>query len=158
MNDSNSAKAGQREPFHIASTLRLLVLLVPMLLVSACATTGGGATSGAKNAGPVVKRAEERWDAVLANDFEKAYEYYSPGFRSSQTRGEFELAMRLRKVQFSDAVYQEQSCETDVCTLKFRVGYQIASPVPGLETWESKTTLEEKWVRTQGQWWYYPDN
>ncbi len=137
----------------MVSHFKAAILLVPILLLTACATTGGGSGSG-----NVVKRAEERWDAVLANDFETAYEYYSPGFRSSQSRGDYELSMRLRKVQFRDAEYEDQSCDVDVCTLKFRVGYKIASPVPGLETWESKTTLEEKWVRTQGEWWYYPDN
>jgi hypothetical protein len=121
-----------------------------VVFLAACATTGTGG-------GSLQDRAEARWDAFLAGDFETAYQYYSPGFRSSHTRGDFELSQRLRKVQFRDAQYQDQQCDEDRCTLKFKVQYHISSPVPGLEKWESKTTLEEKWVRTQGQWWYLPD-
>ncbi|HKJ18049.1 MAG TPA: hypothetical protein VJ984_11910 [Xanthomonadales bacterium] len=153
MNASTQFVSRHFERSNVISAFKLALLILPVVLLTACATTGGGSGGG-----PVAKRAQDRWDAVLANDFETAYQYYSPGFRSSQTRGDFELSMRLRKVQFRNADYQDQSCEEDVCTLKFSVGYQIASPVPGLETWESKTTLEEKWVRTQGEWWYYPED
>lgn len=145
-----TTKNTDRSP--LASVFRLAVLLLPMLLLVACATTGGGGSGG-----PVVKRAQERWDAVLARDYETAYEFYSPGFRSSQSRGDYELNMRLRKIQFVDAEYQDQECQDEACTLKFKIKYHIASPVPGLETWESNTTLDETWVRTQGEWWYLPD-
>lgn len=128
------------------------VAMLVALLLTACATTGGG------GGGNVVDRAEARWDALLAGDFETAYGYYSPGFRSSHSVADFELSQRLRKVQFRGAEYVEQQCEGDACTLKFKVDYHIASPVPGLDEWKSKATLEEQWVRTQGQWWYFPND
>jgi len=118
-------------------------------LMSACATTGPGST--------VAKRAQDRWDALLAGDFENAYQFYSPGFRSSHSRSDFEVSMRLRKVQYRGAQYASEECEAERCKLSFNVQYQVASPVPGLDTWESKTTLDETWVKTQGQWWYVPD-
>lgn len=126
----------------------LALLLASVVLISGCASTGGGTS--------VVDRAEKRWQALLAGDFQTAYSYYSPGFRSSRTLGDFELSQRLRKVQFRDAEYLEHECEAESCTLKFNVKYHISSPVPGVDTWESKTVLDEKWVRTQGQWWYLP--
>jgi hypothetical protein len=129
-----------------------LVVMLVALLLTACATTGGG------GGGNVADRAQARWDALLAGDFETAYGYYTPGFRSSHSVADFELSQRLRKVQFRGAEYVDQECDGDTCTLKFSVDYHIASPVPGLDEWKSKTTLDEQWVRTQGQWWYFPND
>jgi len=135
------------------SVIRTLApALVSAALCAACATTIGGGGDA------VVDRAKMRWQALLTGDFQSAYSYYSPGYRSSKTVGDFELSMKLRKVQFRDAEYLEHECEGDSCTLKFNVKYHISSPVPGLDTWESKTVLDERWVRTQGQWWYFPDD
>lgn len=138
-----------------ATWILALAAFVSVTLAGCASTGAGGAIDGNR---AVVKRAEARWDAVLAGDFENAYQYYSPGFRSSHTRGDFELGMRLRKVQFREARYVEQSCEGDRCDLKFEVQYHIASPVPGLDQWQSNTTIDETWIRTQNEWWYLPDN
>lgn len=119
--------------------------------LGACATTGTGG-------GQVVERAQARWDAVVAGDLATAYQYLSPGYRSSRTAADYELSMRLRKVQFRDAEYLEQECQEDSCILKFSVQYHIASPVPGLDKWESRTVLDETWIRTEGQWWFVPND
>lgn len=127
-------------------------MLLAAILLAACAGTGGGSGS------TVAKRAMERWEAVLAADFDTAYNYYSPGFRSSQSRGDFELSQRLRKVQFSNAEFQSEECTENVCLLNFKVSYTIASPVPGIDTWKGNQSLDEKWIRTGGQWWYFPED
>lgn len=124
------------------------------VFMAGCASTGGG--SGGTSA--LVERAEARWDAVLGGDFERAYQYYSPGYRSSHTRGDFEVTMRLRKVQYREAEYAEHACEGDRCDLKFNVKYRIASPVPGLDKWEGNTIIDETWIRTGDEWWYLPED
>lgn len=131
---------------------RIATLVLAITLTAGCATTGGGGSSS------VVKRAEARWEALLAGEFENAYQYYSPGYRSSHSLGDFELEMRLRKVHFSGADFVEEQCEAERCNLKFNVKYRVASPVPGIDTWESKSVLDETWVRTRNEWWYLPDD
>lgn len=150
MNTKRTSTATRARPPLRTCLLAFAMTAFSPLLFTACATMGGG--------GSVVDRAQARWDAILAGDFATAYGYYTPGFRSSHTPSDFELTMRLRKVQFRGAEYKAHECEEEVCTLKFDVRYHINSPVPGLETWESKTTLDEKWIRTEGQWWYFPDD
>ncbi len=147
-------KCSKQRRGHAMAILRALGLsALGAVFLAGCATTSGGGGGGTLG-----KRAQERWDALLAGDFDTAYEYYSPGFRSSHSRGDFEVMMRLRKVQFTNAKYTDQDCEGDRCTVSFDVGYRIASPVPGLDTWESTQKLEETWIRTQGQWWFLPDS
>lgn len=134
----------------------LLVLLA--LSLFACAGTGGGTAGSGGSGGVVVERAIDRWDKLLEPNYDAAYDYYSPGYRSSTSRGDFELSIRLRKVQFTDAEYQEHECTENACTLKFKTFYTIASPVPGIDTFKGNTITEEKWIKTDGQWWFLPDN
>ena len=121
-------------------------------MLAACATTGSG------GGGTVVSRAEARWNAIIAGDYSTAYQYYTPGYRSSHTPGDFEVAMRLRKVQIREVKFLEDNCEASVCTLKFETKYHVTSPVPGLDAWTSSTKIEEKWVKTGGNWWYFPED
>jgi hypothetical protein len=121
------------------------------LLMAACA-------SPTKSASSVEARAQARWDALLARDYDTAYSLYSPGYRSAQSRVDFELAIRSRRIAWTAADVQESHCEEDACTVVTNVGYRIGSPVPGVPKWESEHRLEERWVRTKGQWWFVPDN
>lgn len=154
MNEKKTTLVRRRGPWP-GSVLRTLgMAMLSTAFLAACATTPGGGSGG----GAVVDRANARWQALVTGDFPTAYSYYSPGYRSSKTVGDFELSMRLRKVQFRGAEYADHECEGESCVLKFNVQYSIASPVPGLTKWESKTILEERWIRTQGEWWYLPDD
>jgi hypothetical protein len=119
-------------------------------LVAACASSQSAASD-------VRQRAQARWDAVLAGDYDTAYGLYSPGYRSSHSRVDFEIEQRMRRVKWSSAEVQESSCEADVCTVVTRIGYQVAGAVPGLSQWQSEKDVKERWLRTDGQWWYLPE-
>lgn len=133
-----------RHPTHYIITLLLVLLL------GACASTGVS-----KN--DIEDRAQARWDAILSNDLDTAYGYYSPGYRTATSRVDFEIAMRLRKIKWVSAEVLESSCEADLCTLTTLVGYEITKPLPGVPEWKSKQEVTERWVRTEGQWWYVPE-
>jgi hypothetical protein len=127
-----------------------ITLLSLALLMSACATTPQAVNN-------VEERAQARWDAELSRDYDTAYSYYSPGYRSSTSRVDFEVALRLRRIRISTAEVVESSCEANACTVQTRVGYKIASPVPGIDEWDSKRLIEERWVRTKDEWWFLPE-
>lgn len=129
--------------------LPLLALLL-MVLLTACAGTG-------KKTPGIEQRAQARWDAVLNRDLDSAYQYFSPGYRSAHSRVDYEVALRMRRVAWTSAEVLESSCEADACTVSVNVGYRVAQPVPGVPKWESKSIVKERWVRTQGEWWYVPD-
>ena len=121
-----------------------------LALAASCATT--------RSSDSLVKqRAQALWDAILAKDYDTAYGFYSPGYRSSHTRVDFEIYLRTRRVRWTSAEVQEASCKADVCTVTALLGYSVAGAVPGVPMWKSKKKLEETWVRTQGQWWFLPE-
>ena len=128
----------------------VLVLLAVMLL-SACATT-----STASSEDIVKERAQARWDALLNGDFATAYSYLSPGYRSTITVVDYEIRVRMRKVQYRTAEFQDHSCEKNVCTVRFKVGYSVVRPVPGMTEWENNSMVPEQWIKSDGDWWFLP--
>ena len=144
MNTSTEKNKIAVKPF-----VTVLVLLAVMLL-SACATTPASPEDIVK------ERAQARWDALLNGDFATAYSYLSPGYRSATTVVDFEIGMRMRKIQYRTAEFQGHSCEKNVCTVRFKVGYQVAKPVPGMAEWKSDSIVSEQWIKSDGEWWFLP--
>jgi predicted small secreted protein len=128
-----------------------VIVLLLATLMSACATTKSPETD-------IRQRAQARWDALLAGDYDTAYQYYSPGYRSSTSRVDFEISTRLRAVRWTSVEVLESSCEADVCTVSTHAGYTVVGALPGVPEWKSKKKLTERWVRTRGQWWFLPED
>ena len=105
----------------------------------------------------VLDRAQARWDAVTAGDLETAYTYYSPGYRSTTSLIDYGVSMRMQRVRWVSAEYVDHSCEESRCTVRFKIGYQVVTPVPGLRVWNSSSMVEDTWVKTRGEWWYLPE-
>ena len=128
-----------------------LFAAITVAFLSACAATPADDDSR------VVERAQARWDAVIANDLETAYAFYSPGYRSSTSLVDYGVSWRMRKVRYTSAEYLEHSCEASRCIVKFRMGFRVFAPVPGLKQYDSDQAVEDTWVKTSGEWWYLPN-
>lgn len=134
----------------IARAVIALVSGLVLLGLAACATTGTGEDR-------VVERAQARWQALLNGDLDTAYSYYSPGYRATKSRTDFEVELRLKRVKWTSATYREHQCEENRCIVTFDVGYRVARPVPGLDVWDGKSVVRDTWVRSNGEWWFVPD-
>jgi hypothetical protein len=132
-------------------SFRPLLVVISLLLLAACASTG----DARKN--PVEELAQQRWDALLAADFDTAYKFYSPGYRSANSRVDFEISQRTRKVAILSAKVIGSECSGDACTVSTLVQYQVGTALPGVSRWESNSQMEERWVRTEGKWWFVPE-
>ena len=128
----------------------LWALMLAGVFLTACAT----APESTGNS--IAERAQDRWDALLAGDFATAYGFYSPGYRSSTSMFDLAFEIRSRRVRWTSAHYKEHSCAENSCTIVFDVGFRVNMPVPGVNKWDGSDVLEEKWVKTDGQWWYLP--
>jgi len=120
-------------------------------LLAACAS------SPATRDKVIQERAQARWDALLARDYATAYQYLSPGYRSTTSVTDFEIDVRARRVQYLSAEYKAHICEEAVCTVQMSVGYKVLRPVAGLPEWKSASLVEERWIMSDGQWWFLPE-
>ncbi len=119
-------------------------------LLAGCAATGKPPEEA------VLERAQERLDLVLAEDYAAAYDFLSPGYRSSVTLAAYQRDMALRRVRWTDARAVGSECSEDVCKVRISMDFLVIGALPGVARYETKGSGEENWIRTDGQWYYLP--
>lgn len=129
--------------------LRIILLSGLALAVSACASIP------AKEQG-IPTRAQARWDALLTGDFQTAYGYLSPGYRSSVSLNDYQRKLLIQRVQWTGASYLQSDCLETTCKIRISLDYRITGALPGVRVYEGKRTITEDWIATDGQWWYVP--
>ena|SRR5210317_1301314 len=130
---------------------QFLIFIVTLFLISACAAT--------RPAEQVTgERAIARWNALLADDISSAYQYLSPGYRSSVSEKNYQRALLLKKVRWNDAEYIESNCEETTCKVKISLKYTVFGAVPGLKSFDGTQTVEESWVLVDSNWYLVPDD
>lgn len=126
-------------------------VLVCGLLLSACATTPGPSPEEV-----VMKRATERWELFFSGNLAGAYEYLSPGYRSSVSSLQYQRSVLVKRVAWTSADYIGSECEETSCKVKFDVGYTISGAIPGVKSLKGTQIIEETWVLIDGQWYLVP--
>lgn len=129
----------------------LLVLSAATIWLSACMTT-------APTSAVIEQRATARWEAVLSDDIDVAYEFLSPGYRSSVSLKQYHRSLLLKQINWTAAKYVESDCGETACNVKILLDFTIYGAVPGAPTFDSKQTIEESWVLVNGSWYLVPKN
>jgi len=125
-------------------------LCCSLLLLSACATT-------ARTENTIEKRAMARWDTLFSGDLAGAYEFLSPGYRSSVPSLQYQRSLLMMKVKWTDARYIESDCTETICKVKITLDYTVYGALPGVKSFDGTQQIEETWLRVDGNWYYVPD-
>jgi hypothetical protein len=128
--------------------MRQAAMALLVTLAAGCATTGSlTADSPAQVKQDAVKvRAQARWDALIRQDFEAAYQYLSPAFRDTTSLAAWKS--RFRPLGWRKAEVDSVACEAEICEVTLRLTYD-ARQMAGIVT-----PIREKWVIQKGQFWY----
>lgn len=127
-----------------------VVLLAALLVVELTGCTGNVRNvedqQGARQ--QVGERATQRWNALMAGDLAKAYEYMSPGTREVMSLDLYKK--KIRAGAWKKANVDTVSCEQDRCevTMVIEYGYRDMKSI--------ETRLNEVWLQEGGKWWYVP--
>ena len=100
----------------------------------------------------VTARVEQRWAALIAGDFDKAWQYTQPGFRAMVKQRDYGKRFGSGG-QWLGVQVHNVSCEADRCNVRIRLTTKVL--VQGHMGREMTGALDETWVREDGQWWYY---
>ena len=139
--------------FLVTSALRGLAipvaLAVASTLVGGCASTGSlGKDSPAEVKQAVVgKRAEERWQALIQRDFDRAYGYFSPASREVIRVSDF--SQRMSQFPYRAVKVDKVECEAELCTVSLTLTYDF----PQMKMTNVPTPLQESWLIDGGQAW-----
>ena len=129
---------------------RILLLSCAMLLLSSCATT--------MNAEMVVEeRAKARWESLLSGDLAGAYEYLTPGYRSSVSSLQYQRSLLLMRIKWNEAQVIESECEEISCNVTISLDYTLHGALPGVSSFEGTQKFEESWLLVDGNWYFVPE-
>lgn len=126
-------------------------LAVVVLAMAGCAGTPGKGV-------PLEERAAARWEAVLAGEWGRAYEFLSPGYRATVTPQAYEIAARARTVRWKAARFQElRECEESYCKVAMVIDFEARTRVRGAGNLTVPQIIEEHWIMRDGVWYFVPD-
>jgi len=121
-----------------------------LLLLSACATTAE------PKAASIEERVTARWNALLSDDLAGAYEFLSPGYRSSVSSVQYQRSILLQRVQWTEATYRSSECTETTCNVSVLLGFKVVGALPGVKTFEGKRDVKESWIKIDDMWYLVP--
>jgi hypothetical protein len=131
--------------------LHLIPVWMLTLLLSACAS----APQPAKQS--VEQRAEARWQHLIDDNWNAAYEYLTPGVRDLTTREAFRDSLRLSKVRWNSVRVGKVDCPAeDRCRVTVQVGFTLTGVLTGAPSIDSFQSIQETWLRIDGVWYFLP--
>jgi len=135
--------------FPITKYVNWMGLMCSLVLLSACATP-------VSKENQIEKRVTERWDTIFSGDLAGAYEFLSPGFRSSVSSQQYQRSLLMQNVQWTSAEYMQSECEETTCVARVSVGFTVYGALRGVKSFDGTQILEESWVLADGQWYFVP--
>ena len=136
------------EPHRRLGLVMRAIFPVLMSLVGACATVDSGPPEQV-----VSKRSVERAALLMQGDYESAYLFSTPGYRSLESVNDF-TARWLGAAMWEEASVAKVVCDgepVERCQIALAVSLQM--PSAGLVT----THLQETWVLSKGNWYLFQD-
>lgn len=140
------------------SCYRILLLCIALMLAACTAQIGTRPTAGATLAPEeaVARRAQERWDLLIAKEYGKAYDYLTPGTRTVMDRDVYARKVAAAQVRWHSVEINNVSCEEDDhCTAFVDLKSRVKIPQIGNEM-IVPTPVKEQWIRTEDQWYFLP--
>lgn len=135
----------------LINTAKYMTAALMLLALTGCA-------AGPTKKSSIEDRVHEYWQLMLAGDYLAAYEYMSPGYRSSVNSNRFQRTMLLKKVKWDDAEYIEGNCTDITCKVSISLKYTVFSAVPGVKSFNGSQKIIETWVQADGIWYLVPES
>jgi hypothetical protein len=101
--------------------------------------------------------AQARWDLLVSGHPARAWDLLSPGARELQTREEYAALVGNRPVRWMGAEVSSAKCDGDSCTVNVKVRYKAEIPQSSAGPIESVAYLDERWIRSDGEWFLVPE-
>lgn len=94
----------------------------------------------------VQARAQERWNALIAGQLDKAFEYITPSGRSTLPLEVYRA--RLTGTSWRGAKVTGAVCEPEVCDVTVTLDIDVLPNLP------YQQVIAEKWLLDGGKWWF----
>ncbi len=126
---------------------------IAAVLLAACTSS----PRKAETASPeelVAQRAKARWELLMQGRPDQAWEYIAPGSRALLDRESYIAQKRNAPVTYTRVELLETTCEAESCTVELRIHTQAPLPFAGMVP--AYSLLRERWVLSDGVWYFVP--
>lgn len=113
--------------------------------------------------GPAAKlgveaRAQRRWELLTTGKPAEAWDFFSPGYRELKPRADYAGEIAVRPVKWTRAEVTGSTCPEgeEICDVEVDVYFSMESNLPGVGKLESHSPVVERWIRTDGNWYFVP--
>jgi hypothetical protein len=128
-----------------------LVFLQAALGLVGCASLGGGAQSEEQ---ALRERIHARWEAILALDFDRVYQFATPAYRRAHNlthfQNQYAAQVHRKGIEIRDIRFDPE----DPAAAKVGVLLTFESSGAVGPIFEGVSRVEETWVKQEGQWWH----
>ncbi len=128
-------------------SLFIAVVMLPAVLASGCAGLGSSEPPELV----VRKLATQRWQALLARDFDKAYSFAVPGYRKIKSLEHYKSNRQGAPVNWLSAEVLRVECEKERC--KVVVQLESKPILPFVFRGNLTSGIDEVWVYEDRRWW-----
>lgn len=122
---------------------------VLLALLAGCAFLGPRSEEEALRA-----RVEARWQAILALDFDKVYQFATPSYRATHSLEHFKNQYAAQIERKGVEIRQIGFDPEDPNTARVQVILRFATSGVHGPVLELSNPIDETWVKEEGQWWY----
>jgi hypothetical protein len=130
-------------------SLSAVAASVVLLSVSGCAGLGKPATPEAQ----VKTRAQERADALVKRDLNRAYEFFTPAYRVAVSAETYRNSIGKALIMVNAQVESVECESLEKCIAKVRV--ETKPLAVRRFTGTISTYGDETWLLEAGQWWFF---
>ncbi len=106
----------------------------------------------------VGQRAQARVDAMVSGDYKTAYNYYTPGYRSTVAQEDFIVRFKVSKVKWTGARLADVNCTDGVCNARMDVDYFVDEPLRGVSEFRNTRRIGETWIQVDDEWYFVDES
>lgn len=140
-----------RKLFYFVKAPALATAALALALLGGCASLGGKAEDQVK------ALANQRWQHLIAGDFDKAYEMATPSYRQLRDVRYYRNKRTLTPVKWLAAEVVNVSCEPAEAATKCSVRIKLDSKPLVRTKFDGilSAGIDETWVYENGRWWMF---
>ncbi len=129
----------------------MMFMLLAGIILSGC--------SREETVDDIDQKAVDRWQAVIAGDYEKAYEYIAPSHRELENSTSYQTRMATARlsIDWQAAEFLKKDCQEQVCQVTMNITYVYKFQKRSYGETKGKTTITENWIKNDKKWYFLPD-
>jgi hypothetical protein len=125
-----------------------IVLMTTILLLTACDD---------KESGKLENRVLDFWNLKIEKDFKTAYQFLSPGWKSTESELSYASRMSMSRANWLNVHIKSKKCsQTDLCEVNVEIEYEFRFRGVGGKDMIVKTDLTENWIMKNNIWYHVP--